>query len=156
LAAFESLDWKRIDVCGIVSGGGIATIDERRRDACLHWLRRNGYGIDSFDCGAGVGQLVVELGRFFRWEEQFGYALGRDSRNLNALRDGFEFEISEAGGRVMELLRADLAWREEPDWFLGLVSIAMEHSRRQLALGRRFFLFADGSRLFLSARKRAY
>jgi hypothetical protein len=131
---------ERIDVCAIVNSGGIATIDESRRDACLRWLRRHSYEIETFDCAGGVSSLVVELGRSFKWEEQFGYALTGDRRNLDALRDGFEFQIPDGGGRVMELLRADLAWQEEPDWMLGLVSIAMEHSRRQLALGRRFFV----------------
>ena len=55
------------------------------------------------------------------------------------LRDGFEFEIHEGGGRVLELIRADLAWEEDPRWLVGLLAIAQEHSRRQLALGRRFF-----------------
>jgi hypothetical protein len=140
VAAFETLDWTRIDLWAIVNSGGVATTEEGRRDECLRWLRRHGYEIDSFDCAGGVASLVVELGRFFRWEEQFGYALTVDRRNLDALRDGFEFQIPDGGGRVMELLRADLAWGEEPDWLLGLVSIAMEHSRQQLALGRRFFV----------------
>jgi hypothetical protein len=39
----------------------------------------------------------------------------------------------------LEVVRADLAWLEDPRWLLGVLSIAQEHSRRQLALGRRFF-----------------
>jgi hypothetical protein len=33
-----------------------------------------------------------------------------------------------------------LGWQEDARWLLGLLSIAQEHSRRQLALGRRFFV----------------
>jgi hypothetical protein len=139
MAAFADLDWSRIDVTGIVTFGGLATIDERRHQVCRDWLKRHGYGIDTFDCRPGLAVAVPELGRLLCWEQQFGYALGPDSRNLNALRDGFEFDIPEGGGRVFEIVRADLAWQEDPRWLCGLLSIAQEESRRQLALGRRFF-----------------
>jgi hypothetical protein len=86
-----------------------------------------------------LAEAIPELGRTLGWEEQFGYALGPDSRNLDALRDGFAFDIPEGGGRVFEIVRADLAWREDSRWLLGLLSIAQEQSRWQLALGRRFF-----------------
>lgn len=56
MAAFTELDWTRIDVLAIVQFGGIATIDERRRDNCLDWLRRHGYEIESLDCGPGRGK----------------------------------------------------------------------------------------------------
>jgi hypothetical protein len=32
--------------------------------------------------------------------------------DLDALRDGVEFEIPAGGGRVLEILGADLAWQE--------------------------------------------
>jgi hypothetical protein len=139
VAAFTDLDWRRIDVCAIVIAGGIATIDERRHPACRKWLQRHGYEIDTFDCRPGLAVAVPELGRLLCWQQQFGYSLGPDSRNLDALRDGFEFDIPEGGGRVFEIIRADLAWREDSHWLCGLLSIAQEQSRQQLALGRRFF-----------------
>ncbi len=139
MAAFSDLDWSRIDVTGIVAFGGLATIDERRHPACRDWLTREGYLIDTFDCRPGLSVAIPELGRLLRWEEQFGYALGPDSRNLNALRDGFEFEIPNGGGRVFEIIRPDTAWQEDTQWLCGFLSIAQEQSRRQLALGRRFF-----------------
>ena|SRR5215510_9286816 len=95
-------------------------------------------------------KAIPELGRMLRWEEQFGYSLEADSRNLDALRDGFEFEIPTGGGRVLEILGADLAWQEDSRWMLGMLSIAQEQSRRQLALGRRFFtllILPEGSPL---------
>jgi len=134
------LDWNRIDVSAIVGPtGGLATIDERRHPACREWLRRHGYAIDSLDCRPGLAEAVPALGRMLRWQAQFGYSLGTGDRNLDALRDGFEFDVPEGGGRVLEVVRADLAWQEDPRWLVGLLSIAQEHSRRQLALGRRFF-----------------
>jgi hypothetical protein len=139
VAAFVDLDWSRIDVTGIVTFGGLATIDERRHHACLDWLARQGYQIDTFDCRPGLSVAVPELGHLLAWEQRFGYALGPDSRNLDALRDGFEFDIPEGGGRVFEIVRADIAWQEDPRWLCGLLSIAQEQSRWQLALGRRFF-----------------
>jgi hypothetical protein len=139
MAAFTELDWRRIDVGAIVTFGGVACIDERRRGKCLEWLRRNGYEIESLDCSRGLAYAVPELGRMLRWQEQFGYVLRPDSRNLDTLRDGFEFDIPEGGGKVFELVRADLAWQEDAGWFLGLLAIAQEATRRELALGKRFF-----------------
>jgi hypothetical protein len=80
------------------------------------------------------------LGKRLRWEEQFGYALVPEPRNLDALRDGF---ISDEWGSepfVLEVYEAERAWREDSRWFLGVLSIAMEHSLVQLALGHRFFV----------------
>jgi hypothetical protein len=139
VAAFVELDWSRIDVQGIVALGGLATIDERSHPACREWLARQGYRIDTFDCRTGLSAAVSELGRLLSWEERFGYALGSDSRNLDALRDGFEFDIPDAGGRVFEIVGGDPVWQEDPEWLCGLLEIAQEQSRRQLALGRRFF-----------------
>jgi hypothetical protein len=139
MAAFSELDWRRIDVHAIVECSGIATIDERRRSKCLDRLRRNGYEIESLDCTLGLVHAIPELGRILRWQQQFGYALDSGSRNLDALRDGFEFAVSEPGGKVFELVRADVAWQEDARWLLGLLAFAQEATRRQLALGKRFF-----------------
>ena len=141
MAAFQKLDWSRLDVWAIVSCAGLATIDERRHGSCLSWLQRNGYSIDSLDCSDGLATTVTKLSSLLSWEEQFGYSLKSDDRNLNRLRDGFSFlEASKTdGGRVLELIRPDLAWQEDSWWLLGLLSIEQEHSRWQLALGRRFF-----------------
>jgi hypothetical protein len=139
MGAFAELDWRRIDVWAIVAFGEIATIEEARHQQCRDWLVRQGYVIDTFDCRPGLAAAISELGRLLCWEKQFGYPLCAEKRNLNAIRDGFEFDIPEGGGRVFEVLRADLAWQEDAPWLCGLLSIAQEHCRRQLALGRRFF-----------------
>jgi hypothetical protein len=141
LAAFQDLDWQRIDVWAIVSCAGLATIDEPRHRSCQSWLERHGYSIDSLDCKNGLATTVTNLGSLLRWEEQFGYSLGSENRNLDALRDGFSFLVASEpdGGRVLEIIRPDLAWQEDSRWLLGLLSIAQAHSRQELALGRRFF-----------------
>jgi hypothetical protein len=139
VAAFVELDWSRIDVEGIVAFGGLATIDDPRRPACRAWLARHGYRVDTFDCRPGLSVAVPELGRLLSWEERFGYSLEADNRNLDALRDGFEFDIPDAGGQVFEIVGGEFVWQEDPEWLCGLLAIAQEQSRRQLALGRRFF-----------------
>ena len=139
MAAFAELDWRRIDVTAIVTWGGLATIDEARHSACREWLVQHHYEIDTFDCRPGLAVAVPALGRLLNWEQQFGYVLSPESRNLDALRDGFDFEIPYGGGRVFEVIRPDLAWREDAAWLRGLLAIAQEHSRQHLALGRRFF-----------------
>jgi hypothetical protein len=118
---------------------GVAVVEAARREACLAWLRQHNYAVSSIDFAQGVSPAVVALGQIFRWEEQFGYRLTPESRNLDALRDGFEFDLKPGQGHVLELLNADLAHREDPRWVAGLLAIAHEHSLRQLALGARFF-----------------
>jgi hypothetical protein len=130
-----------MDVRAIVSFAGIAVVEDRRHSECRAWLTSNNYLIDSVDCTNGLAEAIPALGDLCRWEEKFGYVLKPDDRNLNALRDGFCFlEAPDGdGGRVLEVIRPELAWEEDSEWLLGLLSIAKEHSREQLALGRRFF-----------------
>jgi hypothetical protein len=133
------LDWRRIDVQAIVGHHGLAVMDIARRSACLEWLRQQGYRVEQLDCTVGIGAVIERLGLTFHWEEQFGYRLGGGSRNLDALRDGFGFDVPASGGVVFELFRPDLIWHEDARWLLGLLAIASEHSRAHLACGRRFF-----------------
>jgi hypothetical protein len=65
--------------------------------------------------------------------------LGSNGGSLPA-QYGFVFDIPEGGGHVLELVRADLIWQQDPGWVKGLLGIAQEYSRWQLALGRRFFI----------------
>jgi hypothetical protein len=139
MVAFDQLDWTRFDVWAAVAMEGVAVVETAHRDACHAWLRQHGYGVTSIDFAEGVGPAMVALGEQFRWEEQFGYRLTAEKRNLNALRDGFEFNLKPGQGHVLELLNAEVAHREDPHWFAGLLAIAHEHSRWQLALGARFF-----------------
>ena len=64
--------------------------------------------------------------------------LSRWQRSPN-LHDGFEFSLRPGQGHVLELLNTEVANRENHKWFSGLLAIAHEHSRWQLALGARFF-----------------
>ena len=139
MAAFDQLDWTRFDVWAVVALEGVVVVKIDQRDACHSWLRQHGYALTSIDFAQGIGPAVVALGELFRWEEQFGYRLTSEKRNLDALRDGFEFDLEPGQGHVLELLNADAAHREDPRWLTGLLAIAHEYSRWQLALGARFF-----------------
>ena len=139
MAAFAELDWTRFDVWAAVAMEGVAVVEPARREACLAWLRQHDYPITSIDFALGISPAVVALGEKFRWEQKFGYRLAAESRNLNALRDGFEFDLKPGQGHVLELLNAEIANRENHEWLSGLLAIAHEHSRWQLALGARFF-----------------
>jgi len=139
MPAFAELDWTRFDVWATVAMEGIAVVKPEHRKACHVWLREHDYAVTSIDFAMGVGPAVVALGERFRWEEQFGYRLVPQRCNLNALRDGFEFDLEPGQGHVLELLNAEIAHREDRGWLSGLLAIAHEHSRRQLALGSRFF-----------------
>jgi hypothetical protein len=152
MAAFsgEQMDWSRIDVQAIIEQHGVAVIDLARHPACRDWLRRHGYCVERLDCTVGMSAVMERLNALFRWEEQFGYRLTDGSRNLDALRDGFNFDVPASGGLVFELFQPDLIWREHSRWLLGLLAIASEHSRYQLACGHRFFtllVLPDGSLL---------
>ena len=135
----EEFDYRRIDVWAIVAYGGLATVAQHRRGNYLAWLRRHGYEVTSLDCTLGIIETVKSIERLLRWKEQFGYTLESRRLNLDALRDGFEFDVPEQGGVVLELVRPDIAWQDDPRWVIGLLSIAQEHCRFHLAFGRRFF-----------------
>jgi hypothetical protein len=140
MAAFDELDFTAFDFCAIVEDGGIAVVDLEHRESCLASLRRQGYGIESIDFRQGIAAAAPEINELFRWEEQFGYAFTADrGLNLNALRDGFEFELQPGEGKVLELRGAEDAYHEDSYWLLSLLAIAHEYSVQQLALGARFF-----------------
>ena len=84
------------------------------------------------------GGFVSQLNELFRWKDQFGYLLSEERCGLDAVRDGFDLPDSE-GGAVLRLNDAEVLWGEEPEWFLGFLSIAAQYSREQLAVGLRFF-----------------
>ena len=140
MTAFAELDWTRFDVWAVVAMEGVAVVESAHRESFLEWLRQHDYAVSSIDFAQGVSSAVVVIGEKFRWEEQCGYRLAPESRNLNALRDGFAFELKPGQGQVLELLNAEVAHHEDPNWLFGLLSIAHEYSRWQLALGARFFV----------------
>jgi len=151
MAAFEEIDYTRFDCWAAVECEGVAVVEKGHRESCLEWLRREDYGIESIDFGQGIASAVPEINDLFRWKERFGYELSADrAPGLDALRDGFEFELQPGEREVLELTNADVAYREDRRWMLELLSIAHEHSIEQLALGACFItvLFLDpGSRL---------
>ena len=137
--AFSELDWTRFDCWAVVTCRGVAVVDPAHIQSYRTWLQRHDYAITSLDFDGGLDPVVSTLGRLLRWEEQFGYILSGDSRNLAALRDGFEFRVRPGHGMVFELLNTDIAHSEDSHWLAGLLSIAAEYSHQQLALGARFF-----------------
>jgi hypothetical protein len=139
MAAFDDLDWTRFDVWAAVALEGVAVVETSQRDACHTWLRQHDHALNSIDFAQGIGPAVVAMGELFRWEEQFGYRLTPEKRNLDALRDGFEVRLKPGQGHALEFLNAEVAHRENPRWLRGLLAIAHEHSRFQLALSARFF-----------------
>jgi hypothetical protein len=145
MAAFDQLDWTRFDVWAILAREGVVVVDTAHRESCLAWLRREGYGIESIDFGPGIGPATVALRELLRWEERFGSPADPESLDLNALRDGFELDLQPGQGKALELSHAEVAYREDPPWVLGLLAIAHEYSLNKLALGARFFavLFLD-------------
>ena len=138
MAAFTDLDWRRFDVAAIVNGRGIGVVAPHRADACRSWLRNQGYSVESWDFGEGIGHAMPLIGERLRWVEQFGYALTPESRNLDALRDGFLSEEWGAAPVALELRRAERAWREDGSWFMSVLAICQEQSLCSLAVGRRF------------------
>jgi hypothetical protein len=140
VAPFDALDWRRFDVHAVVNGRGIAVIGPTQAGACRSWLERHGYSVEAWDFGTGVDRAVAYIGQRLRWEEQFGYALPANSRNLDALRDGFLSDSWHSDAFVLEIDGAETAWREAPEWCLSVLAIAQEHCLSELAMGRRFFV----------------
>jgi hypothetical protein len=139
MAAFSELDWTRFDVWAIVAMDGVVVVKPDHREASHAWLQHQNYALYSIDFGQGIRQGVVALGELFQWEKQFGYSLKPDNCNLNALRDGFGFGLNPDKGQVLEFLGAETAYKEDPYWFEGLLAVAHEYTRNELAIGNRFF-----------------
>jgi hypothetical protein len=125
-----------LDYATLVAGG-LAAVSLADGPGCLDWLDQRRYRLATVDCAAGFASVCAQLSAMLRWVEQFGYAY--EGSSLDALADGFGFEVPDEGGLVLHLPRLDLLWAEAPGWTSGLLSLASEHSRAQLASGRRFF-----------------
>lgn len=138
MAAFTEIDWTLFDIWAVVSNPGVAVVDVEHRAKCRAWLDQHGYDIHTIGFDAGVTGAIAAMNSLFDWEAHFGYTL--EGKNLDALRDGFEFTFAPNRGVVLELLNAHVGYREDPEWMLGVLSIASEYSRTQLALGNRFFV----------------
>ena len=94
IASFDDPDFTRFYFVAVIGNLGIAIVDPQHRESCLASLRRQGYGIDSLDFRDGITSAAPQINELFRWEEQFGYAFSAEGGlNLDALRDGFEFEL---------------------------------------------------------------
>ena len=145
--AGDELSWSRIDYATI-AGDGIACVDLQQLDDCRGWLNRHRYRIVTVDCTAGLFALCKRLSDVFDWQGQFGYEF--QGHSLDALRDGFMFEIPDDGGVVVELLGPDALWEADRGFVAGLLAIASEHTGRQMAEGKRFFtvlLLERGSKM---------
>jgi hypothetical protein len=82
----------------------------------LDWTK---FDVTSIVANAGIG--VIDTNPRSACHEQFGYALSPESWNLNALRDGFDFNLQAGTGAVIELVNADKAFSEDSGWFLNLI-----------------------------------
>ena len=139
MVAFQKLDWTRLDTFALVKGRGLASLELGSWQQALDWLQSQSYKGIRLDFSAGISPVVARLGVMLNWEREFGYQLDGTSRNLSALHDGFDFQPLEDGGLVLELTGFETAFSEDSQWCAGFLAIIMEHSIRQLALGRRFF-----------------
>ena len=131
--------WRRIDYATI-AGDGVAAVELSHAEACRGWLARHGYRRVLLDCSVDRAGVCAQLSALFDWPTQFGYVF--EGHSLDALRDGFHFEIGDETGVVLELERAELLWAREPTFTAGLLAIASEHTRVKLAEGGRFFTIA--------------
>jgi len=138
VAIFENLDYRRLDVMALTETGGLATINPEAQESCIQWLVANRYEVVTVDGSEGLASLAAQLGEALDWKSQFGYSV-IDEVNLDALNDGFEFDVPVEGGLVLQFLGAEKVWSEDQKWCTGMLSIASAYSRAQLALGRRFF-----------------
>ncbi|XLZ68557.1 hypothetical protein ABT364_18680 [Massilia sp. SR12] len=139
MAAFQRLEWNHPDVHGIVQGRGILCVEAQAVFDCEAWLRSHDYQIVEIDFSHGISAAVSTLGSLLRWEEQFGYTLAANSRNLDALRDGYDAVMLGGKNVVLRLNGLVFAWAEDEMWCKGLLSIVSEHSLQQLACGVRHF-----------------
>lgn len=139
MPVFGQIEWSRFDFRAIVHSSGVTSIDGHGRDKCIEWLGSHGYVVSSLDCSAGFRPFLRDYSDLMQWETKFGYSLTPADCNLDAVRDGFDFDASKGSGHVLELVRPDIIWRKNRKWVSTFLEIASSHSRLHLALGQRFF-----------------
>jgi hypothetical protein len=139
MAAFSEaeIDWRCPDVAAILNQAGILAVLPSEVEALQAWLVARSYELITVDCGLGFAETQRQLGKLFRWEEQFGYRLETGRGNLNALHNGFGFAAA-AGGRIALLVLRPDELVDQRAWLMGFLSIAAEHTTYHLALGSRF------------------
>ncbi|QDT63037.1 hypothetical protein [Calycomorphotria hydatis] len=138
-AAFCELDWSRPDVWGILAGRGILTVTEDKASSIREWLTREKFNSYRFDCNESLIRAAHQLCTYLKWNDQFGYILSEDQLvNLNALNDGFEFELSTEQGFYLELVGIEAEWNKYEGWLRGLLTICSNYSINELAQGRKF------------------
>jgi hypothetical protein len=130
----EERSSQNLDYVAITSGG-VARVTEEHADDCRRWLSERGYTLVQIDFSAGMQHVLDRINELFQWREQFGYTYSGHS--LDALRDGFWFDVPVDGGLVFELHRPDLLWKEHSYWIAGLLELVSEHSAHDLE--SRFF-----------------
>ena len=136
----KEADWTRFDFWAIVACRGLVTVGVSDGPRCRAWLANNNYNIHTLNFGDGISTAVENLGELLNWQDQFRYRLSPNSRNLDALRDGFlEGPLAKHGASVLEIDGVEQAWKEDPQWLRAFLSIAQEESLIELALGKRFF-----------------
>lgn len=135
----QHLEWARPDVDAIVQRHGLTSTTAAKHDELRGWLEQHGYEFIRVDCANGFAALLDHFNALFSWEVQFGYPLSDGRANLDALRDGFDIQFPTGVGVVLELASLDAVYLTHPQWTLGMLSVASEHSRYHLAMGRRFF-----------------
>jgi hypothetical protein len=141
-AAFlrTEVEWLRFDVTSALTHSGLGVARSSERPQCSHWLSKKGYAKLAIDCSQGKREVQRQLGSHLKWEEQFGYRLEDGPGNLDAIRDGFNFDLGDLRGFALEILEPEATWKEDGPWFEGLLAVAVEHARYQLALGHRFLV----------------
>lgn len=134
--AFDGLRRSGFDFETIVWRRGIAAVSVEDHSYFREWLLENGYEILTFDFSVGRKELGAELDRHLHWEDQFGYPMPADGPNPNALHDGFNFDVPEAG-LALEILGAETLWLEDPEYLIYFLTDSSDHSMEHLAYGRR-------------------
>jgi hypothetical protein len=142
MAAFAAreIDWRRPDVVALLRNRGLLTVPIGDGPALGTWLAGQGYHLLALDGSAGFQELLRQIGELFEWQARFGYRLEDAGGGLDAIRDGFQIQGEEGGRVALVMGHVDALPPENRNWVLAFLSIAMEESLHQLALGRRFLL----------------
>ena len=126
---FDEADWTRFDFWAIVACRGLVTVAIADRLRCRAWLASHNFNVYTLNFGDGISTAVANLGEVLKWQDQFGYRLSPESRNLDALRDRFlEGPLANDGPKVLEMEGIEQAWKEDSQWLRGFLSIAQEES----------------------------
>lgn len=135
----EDAEIDRLDYGAFIEGSGVVGVEPGADSTAAEaWLAVHGAVVHRLTYRGDLRAFSEALCDLLRWEEQFGYSPRGRVVSLDALNDGFDFDVPDDGLVALVISGGDAVAATDLRWFMVLLEIAARHSRYHMAGGRRF------------------